>query len=494
MTKPSMVAAVDLGSNSFHMVVARLDQQQLVIVDRLREPVRLGEGLTDKKSLKSKVGQRALACLERFGQRLRDLPHDAVRAVGTNTMRQIADGGKFLRTAQQALGHPINIISGQEEARMVYLGVAHGLAGGNDKRLVIDIGGGSTELIIGQDLSPHHYDSLYMGCVSMTKLAFSDGVISHDKMHSALLRCALELRPVKRMYRNKHWQIAMGSSGTIRSIRKVVMAQGWSEEGITASSLSKLRSYLIEQGHVDKLKLEGLSDERRPVFTGGVAVLSALFEALKIETMQVSDAALREGLLYELLGYIQHRDIRENTVQSLAERFTVDQAQAKRIEKTGIELLKQVKHDWQLTHQEDRLLLRWACRLHEVGLSLSHNGFHKHGAYILENANLPGFSRQQQARLAMLVRNHRRKFNTALFSTLASDGIQTTERLCILLRLAVLLHRGRADDQPGMTLTVKENSIKISLPDDWLERHPLTQIELENEAVYLEKAGFSLAF
>jgi len=490
-----MVAAVDLGSNSFHMVVARLDNDQLVMVDRLRESVRLGEGLNKDKSLDDKVGQRALDCLARFGQRLRGLPSSSVRAVGTNTMRQIADGGKFLRKAEKALGHPIEIIAGAEEARLVYLGVAHGLAAGEDTRLVIDIGGGSTELILGQGMVPGKRDSLYMGCVSMSKLMFSSGRITEDAMASAMLRAALEIRPVKQIYNADKWQTAVGSSGTIRAIRNVVKANGWSDEGITAASLKKLRKKLIAAGHIDDITLEGLSDERRPVFAGGVAVLSALFDNLGIERLQVSDLALREGLLYELVGYIQHQDVRGRTVDSLCQRFGTDEEQAQRVEVTANALLAQVARDWNLTNNDNALMLSWACRLHELGLSLSHSGFHKHGAYILANADLPGFSRQQQARLAALVRNHRRKISNSVFKALPKQVSESTRHLCILLRLAVLMHRGRSrDNKPMLYLDVGDNKIHVSFTDEWLNEHPLTRIELEREAEYLAAAGYKLKF
>ena len=489
------MAAVDLGSNSFHMVVARVDNDQLVMVDRLREPVRLGEGLRPDKSLDEQVGERALDCLSRFGQRLRGLPAESVRAVGTNTMRQIHDGGKFLRKAAKALGHPIDIISGAEEARLVYLGVAHGLAAGDDTRLVIDIGGGSTELIRGSGMTPGQRNSLYMGCVSMSKLMFSDGRITEDAMRSAMLRAALEIRPVKQTYHAANWQTAVGSSGTIRAIRSVVVSNGWSDEGITAASLKKLRKKLVSAGHIDAIRLEGLSDERRPVFAGGVAVLSALFEALQIERLQVSDLALREGLLYELVGYQQHQDVRGRTVDSLCQRFGTDQEQAQRVEVTATALLSQVARDWELNTRDCARMLSWACQLHELGLSLSHSGFHKHGAYILQNADMPGFSRQQQARLAALVRNHRRKLNIGVIKDLPRQMRDNTLRLSILLRLAVLLHRGRSrDNKPMLYLDVKDTKLRVSFPDNWLAAHPLTRIELEREAEYLATAGFKLRF
>ena len=488
-------AAIDLGSNSFHMVVGRLDNDRLVLVDRLRDSVRLGEGLLPDKTLDNRVARRALACLERFGQRLRDLPPEAVRAVGTNTMRRIDDGGAFLRAAELALGHPIEIISGDEEARLVYLGVAHGLAAGSERRLVIDIGGGSTELILGVGMEPGQRDSLYMGCVSMSQLLFGDGRITEDTMNSALLRAALEVRPVRQVYRAGNWERAVGSSGTIRSIRAVVKAAGWSEEGITADSLRKLRKKLIKAGHVDKLELEGLSEERRPVFPGGVAVLSALFESLKIERLQVSDMALREGLLYEMIGYVRHQDVRQRTVDSLGQRFGVDREQAQRVEATATALLSQVARDWGLTDGEHAYMLAWACQLHEIGLCISHSGFHRHGAYILANADMPGFSRPQKALLAALVRSHRRKFANAVFHELPEHLVEPARRLCVLLRLAVLLHRGRSPDaKPMLYLDVSGHKIRVSFPEDWLEHHPLTRAELEREADYLAKAEFSLKF
>lgn len=490
---PETVAAVDLGSNSFHMVVARLDQNQLVIVDRLRHSVRLGAGLNADKSLDPVVRERALDCLSRFGQRLAGLPAHVVRAVGTNTMRQVDDGGDFLRAANEALGHEIEIISGQEEARLVYLGVAHGLAL-EGKRLVVDIGGGSTELVLGEGMQSARCDSLYMGCVSITRLMFSDGVINADKMQSAMLRCALEVRPVKQRYRQMHWQHAVGSSGTIKSIRKVVQANGWCDEGISVKGLQKLRGRLVEFGDIDAIKLEGLSDERRPVFVGGVAVLSALFDALQIGHMQVSDAALREGLLYQLVGYIQHQDVRDQTVSSLIQRFSIDQQQARRVAQTALKLFDQIADGWGFGADE-RKQLEWACQLHEIGLGLSHDGFHKHGAYILQHADLPGFSRQQQTRLAVLVRNHRRKLSKESFAWLPESSRQMMQRLCVPLRLAVLLHRGRSSDtKPALSLQVSKRAIQVVMPDEWLMDHPLTQAELLAEAEYLAAEGVDLVF
>ncbi len=495
--EPQTVAAVDLGSNSFHMIVGRLDNGQVQVVDRLREPVRLASGLDERKRLAADAEQRALDCLSRFGQRLRGLPRGAVRAVGTNTLRQLHDGGAFLRAASAALGHPIEVIAGREEARLVYLGVAHGLAAGDEWRLVVDIGGGSTEVIIGQRFEPTDRESLHMGCVSISQRYFNDGRITEQAMDNAMLACRLELRPVKAEFRAERWDTAVGSSGTIKAIGEVVRAAGWSDEGITRASLKKLRRALLGAGHVDKLQLTGLTDDRRPVFPGGVAVLSAVFKALNIERMLVSDLALREGLLYELLGHIRHEeDVRDRTVEALLRRYDIDRGHAARVEGTAAVLLAQAAATgWALDCSEAGELLGWAARLHEIGLAISHSQFQKHGAYILANADLPGFSQQQQAILAALVRGHRRKLPVEVFEALPEPTRDCARRLCVLLRLAVLLHRGRSSAAKcGVRLLADGNSLALSFPAGWLEHRPLTRSELEQEADYLKAGAFALSF
>jgi len=488
------IAAIDLGSNSFHLIVARVQNGNLQIIDKLREMVRLGEGLTPEKDLDPLVAERALACLERFGQRLGALPSANVRAVGTNTMRQIKPSNAFQSKAQQALGHPIEVIAGREEARLVYLGVAHGLAAGDESRLVVDIGGGSTEVIIGQGFTPHQRESLHMGCVSMSRGFFENGVISAKAMQQAELACALQMHPIREQFK-QGWSRAVGSSGTIKAIRAVVVEAGWSEAGISRESLDKLAAQLIEAGSLDKLSLKGLSDERKPVFPGGVAVLRAVFKNLDIEQMQVSDEALREGLIYDMIGRIRHEDTRQRTIQFLADSYNLDQEQAQRVNITAQAIFNQVIRAWQLNDPRYSAMLSWAARIHEIGLAVSHSQFHKHGAYLIENADLSGFSRQEQRVLAALVRGHRRKFPSSVFESLPSDLVLCTKQLCILLRLAVLLHRSRsAVASPHALLSAEGSRLVLEFPQDWLANHPLTQAELEQEAGNLEAAGFSLSF
>ncbi|MCW8881400.1 MAG: Ppx/GppA family phosphatase, partial [Sedimenticola sp.] len=349
------------------MIVAKVDNGNFQVVDRLREMVRLGGGLLENKDLSPETEARALDCLKRFGQRLKSLPHGSVRAVGTSALRQVRNSTRFLAEAEALLGHPIEIIAGREEARLVYLGVAHGLAAGNERRLVIDIGGGSTELIVGDGFQPRRTESIHMGCVNMTRWHFNEGAITAEAMRSAELSGALEMLPVKNEYRSAGWEIAVGASGTIRAINKVVQAAGWTDgqEGINFQSLEKLSNVLVDIGHVDKLQLDGLSDERKAVFPGGVAVLRSVFKALRIEQLKVSDKALREGLIYEMLGRTQYEDVRESTVRALCRRYDVDMEHASRVESTARSLFVEAAEAWQLNEGEYLEMLCWAIRLHE---------------------------------------------------------------------------------------------------------------------------------
>jgi len=489
------LATVDLGSNSFHLLVARLDGGTLQVIDRHKEMVRLGEGLTSDKHLREDVAERALACLERMGQRLKDMPPKRVRAVGTNTLRQIRPEAHFVERAELALGHPIEVIAGREEARLIYLGVSHGLAIGDEKRLVIDIGGGSTEVIVGQGFQPTLRESLHMGCVGMARRFFGNDKITAKQMDKAELYGALEVRPVRELFRQSGWATATGSSGTIKSIAAVVMAEGWSEDGITAESLGRLRAAILDAGKASALDFKGLSERRRPVFAGGVAVLRALFSSLAIEHMRVSDQALREGLIYEMVGRLEHEDVRERTVATFSRRFDVDQAHTARVKETALHLLEQLREPWQLSHPDYAPMLGWAAELHEIGLAVSHSHYQKHGAYLIGNADFSGFTRQEQQVLAALILGHRRKLPIDAFLQLPSSVRDCARRLCVILRLAVLLRRGRSPDGiPEPDLGADGDTLLLRFPDGWLDQHPLTRLELEEEAARLLAGGFGLEF
>ncbi len=487
------VAAVDLGSNSFHMVVAQLDHDELRVIDRLRERTALAEGLDDSDRLKAKVADRALECLERFGQRLAHMPADSVRVVGTNTLRRMRESRAFLSKAQAALGHRIEIISGREEARLIYLGVTHAHVDDSRRRLVVDIGGGSTECILGEGPEILESDSLQMGCVRWSTKFFPNGEITKERMDRAQIAAGLELQGIARRYRSLGWESAVGSSGTIVACEEMVRAAGWSIRGITDKSLRKLRRALVDAGHVERLQLPALQPDRAPVLAGGVAVLSAIFKILDIEVLQASPGALREGVLHDLLGRIKHEDIREPTIRSFARRYRVDLEQAGRVERTALALLAQVAPVWELEDAASTRLLSWAARLHEVGLGISYSGYHRHGAYLVANADMSGFSREDQAQLAALIGNHRRRPDRAQFEALSPDLVESTLRLAALLRLAARLHRSRSPRAlPPFDLFVRKRELRLEFAKGWLDEHPLSRADLEEESVQLAELGFEL--
>lgn len=490
---PQMVAAVDLGSNSFHLIVARITEGQVNILDRLREMVRLSEGVDANNILSAEAQERALACLARFGQRLRDMPMDSVRIVGTNTLRVAENTAPFLLQAEELLGHPIEIISGREEARLVYLGVAHTLATSSDKRLVIDIGGGSTEFIIGESFEPMQRESLTMGCVNITERFFAKGLLRAKMMRRAEIAALLELQPIEAAFRKTGWHTVIGTSGTLRAIERVIIEMGWGDE-INSATLQQLKQTLLDFEQIDQIKLKGLSAERAPVFVGGVAILLGIFEGLDIDSVKISDGALREGVIYDLLGRISHEDVREITIENLSSRFSLDRLQAERIESTSLFLLSQVATAWQLDEERHAQMLSWAARLHEIGLSVSHDQYHKHGDYLLTYLDLSGFSRQEQTLLATLVRLHRRKLNQDILGRTSMNPIYLL-RLCILLRLAILLHRSRSlTELPSLTIQTTEQGLKLCFPATWLEQNSLTQTDLEQESDYLKDVKVILEF
>lgn len=488
---PDIVASVDLGSNSFHMIVCRIQSGELIVVDRLREMVRLAAGIDENKMLTEEAQTRALECLARMGQRLRDLPHHAVRIVGTNTLRSALNAQDFIEKAEVNLGHPIDIISGVEEARLIYLGVAHSLAANEERRLVMDIGGGSTELIIGEKFTPVYLESLYMGCVSMSRRFFKDGAISSSAISKAKIAAEQELEPFVTRFRKLNWQEAIGASGTIRAVDKIVRDEGWADDGITLKSLKQLVAALESVKHISELKFSSLDPERAPVFPGGVMILYATFELLGIKKMRVADGALREGLIHDLLGRIHHEDVRGKSVESLAERYHVDKEQAARVQQTAQQLFDQLANEWGLD-EEHLQYLEWACQLYEIGLDIAHSNFQKHGAYIIENADMAGFSRQEQKVLAILVLTHRRKIPSKLFKTLSKKWQKHSPYLMIILRLASLLNRSRMAITENIRIAVTKDSIKLDIDADWLQDHSLTKADLEVEANYLTSADFSL--
>ncbi|EAR61133.1 exopolyphosphatase [Neptuniibacter caesariensis] len=489
-----LLAAIDLGSNSFHIVVAQLDQGELRTVDVLSDKVQLAAGIDKNRYLTDEAKQRGLDCLSRFAQRVKDLPRDAVRVVGTNALREAKNSKAFIEEAESILGTPLEIIAGREEARLIYLGVAHTLADDQGARLVIDIGGGSTEFIIGERFEPRIMESLHMGCVSYTKRFFSDDCISAKNFYRAKTAALQELQAITNYYKENGWHSAVGSSGTIKAVRNACVSCGFSKDRITREALQQLTEKVLSFKHYEEIDIEGLKPERKKVLPAGLAVLCAAFEALEIEEMTFSEGALREGVLYDMAGRLRHEDVRDRTINAIMQRYHVDQEQADRVEQTALLAWAQVKEGWQLSRKHYDML-SWAARTHEIGLTIAHSQFHKHSAYLLSHSDLPGFTTREQQLLAALVRGHRRKFPKDEFKALPKRLQESYRHLCVLLRLAVVLHRSRSKDRlPAVTFHVDGKKLMIEFPEGWLEHHPLTHADLEQEADYLTSADTKLRF
>ncbi|MBL6750373.1 MAG: Ppx/GppA family phosphatase [Nevskia sp.] len=477
------------------MLVARQSGGQLQVLDRLREAVRLAAGLDGTGRLTADAQERALECLSRFGQRLDGIPAQRVRVVGTNTLRRLQDGGSFVAAAERVLRHEVEVISGVEEARLVYSGVTHGMGSARPQRLVVDIGGGSTELIIGRLNEPRLMESTALGCVTHTQRFFAGGEVTRARMREARLAARVELEFVERRYRAARWDVAVGASGTVRGAWRVMRGQGWTDELITRDALERALEMVVRAGRMDRFDFPGLREDRRPVFAGGLAVLAGVFDSLGLEEMQTSDAALREGVVYDLLGRLADRDVRSRSVEAMAQRYGVDRRQAADVERSALKLLEQVAASWELDRPDCPRLLAWAALLHEIGLVIAHEGSHRHAEYMLRNADLFGFSQTDQKLLAALVRLQRGKFAQGALEDLPESWKTMVSRLAILFRLAIVMHRSRT---PRLRIPFKVfaagRALRLEFRAGWLDRHPLTREDLEIEAAHLEAAGFRLRF
>jgi exopolyphosphatase/guanosine-5'-triphosphate,3'-diphosphate pyrophosphatase len=472
------IAAVDLGSNSFRLQIAKVVEDRIYPLDSLSEKVRLAAGLTADKYLDEMSQERALECLRRFAERIRGLHRHAVRAVGTNSLRVAKNAAQFVRRAELALGFPIEVVAGREEARLIYLGVVHSLPQSDAKRLVADIGGGSTEFIIGGGPVPDKLESLYMGCVSHSLRFFPSGKVTKSNLAKAELAARAELEVIASEFSAGNWQQAIGSSGTARALAEILQLNGWGDGDITPKGLDQLRTCLLKSGDINAIALPGLRPDRVPVLLGGFAIMAAIFAELKVRRMTVATGAMREGILYDLVGRFHHRDMREGTVQEFMQRYHVDSAQAGRVEGLALDLFRQISVEAELDVEHHEQMLAWAARLLEVGLAIAHSGFHKHSAYIIRNADMPGFSRMEQEHLGRLVLGHRGGLKKM------QGLLDVPERLlpALALRLSALFYRSRAGvTPPDIQLSVAGNRVEVALSEGWLAEHPLTATALENE-------------
>ncbi|WP_166424764.1 exopolyphosphatase [Paraglaciecola sp. 20A4] len=492
----SKIAALDIGSNSFHLVVARVVAGSVQILHRVKQKVRLAQGLSSDYYLDDEAQKRGLDALNVVAESLQDFPAENVRIVATYTLRKAHNAKAFIRAARDILPYPIEVIGGAEEARLIYLGVAH-TNHDDGQRLVVDIGGGSTEFIIGQGFEPKMLRSLQMGCVSYTQIFFKNNELKSKSFERAITAAQQELEMIDKGYLRAGWKTCIGTSGTIRNIIQIAQNESVkdSEGKVTLAQLTRLMKVCCDAGSVDKLQISQMSEDRKPVFAAGLAILIAIFKSLNIDSMLFSPAALREGVLYEMEAQLTRPDVRQRSAESVATRYDVDVEQAQRVHSVTMAIYQSCKDDWNITNKELKGLLGWSALLHEVGLQINTHGTQRHSAYILHNIDLPGFNQEQQTLIATLVRFYRKKIRPADipdFTLLPSEQIY---KLIAILRLGVLLNIKRQDDiLPNIEIKVKNNSIRLTFPDGWLENKPIFSADLTNEAQYLLALDLQLRF
>ncbi|EAS40876.1 exopolyphosphatase [Photobacterium profundum] len=491
--RPREIAAIDMGSNSFHMVVARVVGQSLQIISRHKQRVHLASGLDSQQNLDQAAIQRGLNCLTMFAERLQGFAPENVRIAATYTLRQARNAHVFLKRAENIMPYPIEIIPGTEEARLIYLGVAHTQPNAG-RKLIVDIGGGSTELVIGEEFDTHVLYSKHMGCVSYNKNHFQNAKLNSKNFAEAQLAAQQKMESITSKYRKFGWDKAVGSSGTIKAIREVLIANGYSDGVITSKRLNQLIEQVLSFKTTEDLVLLGLTDDRKPVFAAGLAILSAVFSALNIDEMIYSDGALREGLLYEMEDRFRHSDIRTRTANAMAKQYNIDIDQANRVQHTAEYFYDQIDTHPGLAKSELSILLSWGALLHEVGLSISYPGFHRHSAYLLRHSTMPGFNLEQQTVLATLVRFQRKALKLEEMPELSIYKRKHLYPLIRTLRIATALNGQRIDDPlPNIKIKAEKEHWQLMLPVGWLSSNKLLAADLIKEQEYWQKAGWQLS-
>lgn len=486
----TLLAAVDMGTNSFHIVIAEMVHGQIRPLDRISEKVRLGKYLDENRYLTEEGQAIALETLRRFAQRIKHVPKDRRRVVGTSALRTAKNVRDFIIEAEKILECRVDIIAGREEARLIYLGVAHTLSD-NGKRLVIDIGGGSTELILGKKFKPILMESLDMGCLNFQQRFFPGGQITREGFEKAELAARQEILNIESIYKKKGWDEVVGSSGTIRALEQVAISTGLCKEGVTVDALTSLKEQTLTYNNAKELDFSGLREDRKYIFPSGLALVSALYKEFNIKLMHYSDGALREGLLYDILGRIEHEDVRFRTINVLQKNYDIDVKHANHVKSTALELFDQVKKD--LSLEGDGYLLEWTALIHEIGLFVSHNQYHQHGAYLILHCDLPGFSRREQEAMSLIIQSHRKKINLDVSACQSVLDRTTIFYLSLLLRLSVLLNHSRhAFPSKALKIKLNSNSMELKFKKGWLEKHPLMIYDLEQEKSYLENEGIEL--
>ncbi len=489
-SKSPLYAAIDLGSNSFHMLVVREVEDAIRTIAKVKRKVRLADGLDDDLMLNQEAMVRGWQCLSLFAEQLQDVPAENVRIVGTATLRLAKNVDVFIERAEQILQNKINIISGLEEAETIYYGVAQ-TSCGEGNRLVIDIGGASTELVIGKSAQALLLNSVDMGCVTWLKRYFKDQALNQTNFDAAINAAKDKLKHIGQEYLSLGWQTCLGASGTVQSLQSILKAQGLSEQ-VTLEKLLELKQQSIDCGHINSLELQGLSSERLAVFPSGLAILIAIFEFFEIDAMTLAGGALREGLIYSMLGESKYPGVQERTLRSLISRYQLDQKQANHVRNTA-SMLYQTLVDEPLRDEISLTMLTSAATLYEIGLCIEYKKAPQHAAYIIDNIDLPGFTPAQKQLLAALLYNQRGKLQLDMFSRQNAIDTDQAVELCRLLRLAIILcMRRNKGSIPELDLKQQDDTLKLTLPNGWLESHALRAAELMQEIEYQEKAELLL--
>nr|WP_241664426.1 exopolyphosphatase [Ningiella ruwaisensis] len=488
-----VIAALDIGSNSFHLVVARVVADAVQVINRIKHKVRLAEGLDEKNVLSEEAMERGLTALESMAESIQGVSADSVRIVATHTLRRAKNAQTFIRRARKIFPYPIEVISGAEEARLIYVGIAN-YSNIEGSRLIIDIGGGSTEFAVGKSSSPQLCKSVQMGCVSYQKRFFPDGVINRNAVESAITAAQQDLELACANLREFHWQHSIASSGTAKALALVAHPN---EEGIAKPfnqhDLQLLVARCIEKGRDENLDFDGLTEDRKPVFVPGLCIMLAICQSLNLKQIEISNEALREGVLSELQGKQTSQNVRVRTAQSLATRYDVDTQYAHKVLKSCMQIYNQVKADWQLEDAKYRFMLGWSALLHEIGLQVNSRGIQKHSAYILSNSDLPGFNQDQQKVMSTLVRFHRKKIQKDMFPISLEYSEECISRMLAILRLGILLNINRQlSNEIQVECKVRDAALYIRFADGFLSNNALLQADLDKERRYLKASGVQL--
>jgi exopolyphosphatase/guanosine-5'-triphosphate,3'-diphosphate pyrophosphatase len=472
------------------MLVVREVAGSIQTLSRIKRKVRLAAGLNSDNALSAEAMERGWQCLRLFAERLQDIPPAQIRVVATATLRLAVNADEFLAKARDILGCPVQVISGEEEARLIYQGVAH-TTGGEDQRLVVDIGGASTELVTGTGAQTTSLFSLPMGCVTWLERYFADRNLTKDNFELAENAAREVLRPITDTLNYHGWKVCVGASGTVQALQEIMMAQGM-DERITLAKLQQLKQRAIQCGRLEELEIEGLTLERALVFPSGLAILIAIFSELNIRCMTLAGGALREGLVYGMLHLAVDQDIRSRTLRNIQRRFMIDTEQAQRVGRLAADLVSQLDSYWELEPLSRDLLVS-ACALHEIGLSVDFKSAPQHAAYLVRNLDLPGFTPAQKKLLATLLLNQTNAVDLSSLHQQNAVKPRVAEHLCRLLRLAILFASRRRDDLlPSVTLTAEDERLMLRLPEGWLENHPLGSEMVEQECQWQSYVHWAL--